>query len=43
MQLSIDNLRADMDILNEQLIYIKSINDYYYQTTIELLNSPYTE
>ena len=43
MQLSIDNLRSDLELLNSQLTYIKSVNDYYYQFNLELLNSPYTE
>ena len=43
MQLSIDNLRADLDKRNAQLEHIQYINDYYYKFNLELLNNPYKE
>ena len=43
MQLSIDNLKADLDKRNAQLEYMKYINDYYYKFNLELLNNPYKE
>ena len=43
MQISIDNLKADLDKRNAQLEYMKYINDYYYKFNLKLLDNPYEE